>query len=80
MGSPWWAVALGVVLAGMGGASLAADAGTGGTIVACVLLGLASVLIQFGVIAAGVEYGLRRVREDDERVRSMPPPQAQRTW
>ncbi|MFJ2755209.1 hypothetical protein ACIO3S_06415 [Nocardioides sp. NPDC087217] len=59
-GSPWGMVALGLVLSVVGGFLMIESQGVG-----FVFLIPGGVLVQFGVIAAGVEYGLRRV--DQER-------------
>lgn len=58
-GSPWGIVALGLLLSVVGGfVVVESPAGF-------IFLTPGAVLVQFGVIAAGVEYGLRRV--DQER-------------
>lgn len=59
-GSPWGAVALGLLLSVLGGLALADSPPIG-----VLALVPGAILVQFGVIAAGVEYGIRRV--DQER-------------
>ena len=59
-GSPWGIVALGLVLSVVGGLVMVESQGAG-----FIFLIPGGVLVQFGVIAAGVEYGVRRV--DQER-------------
>jgi len=62
LGSPIWALGYVVIAALVGG--LLVGLGSGAVeVVGFVVLAVAGLLAQWAVIASGVEYGLRRVRD-----------------
>lgn len=62
-GSPWWLVFFGVAISALGllVASLD-DVPSAGRAIGFCVVGIGGLLAQVGVISAGVEYGMRRVR------------------
>ena len=61
LGSPIWALGYVVIAALVGGLLVGLGSGAA-DIIGFVILAAAGLLAQWAVIAAGVEYGLRRVR------------------